>query len=147
MNVVGAQSHTSIQLASILFATDFSTAAAAAIPYAAGLTKRFGAELHMIHVRPLAVIVTLAPPTEWKAAEGAAKIDADRQKQDMLAMSPDIQPHVLVEEGILWSRLESTIEANEIGVIVIGTHGRNGTLNRSVVHPLKKSFEPQHALF
>jgi nucleotide-binding universal stress UspA family protein len=40
---------TRIQLQNILFLTDFSPAADAAIPYAKEVTKRFGAKLFALH--------------------------------------------------------------------------------------------------
>jgi Universal stress protein family len=52
MNVIDAS--TRVQLKKILFATDFSRAAAAAIPYAAALTRNYGATLYVVHVRPAA---------------------------------------------------------------------------------------------
>jgi len=40
---------TRIQLNNILFATDLSPTATAALPYAASLAKRFGANLFALH--------------------------------------------------------------------------------------------------
>jgi hypothetical protein len=49
------ETRTRIQLQNILFLTDFSPAANAAIPYATEVTKRFGAKLHALHMRTPAI--------------------------------------------------------------------------------------------
>ena len=48
-----ANIETWIQLKNILYATDFSATANAAAPYAAELTKHYGARLYALHVRPI----------------------------------------------------------------------------------------------
>jgi nucleotide-binding universal stress UspA family protein len=116
---------TRIELNRILFATDFSPAAGAAIPYAAALTKRYGAKLYVVHVRP-AVEWVFTPVAGWQVLEQASKIDMARAKREILAFFPDSQPEVLLTEGTVWRALRSIISANEIDLIVIGTRGRSG---------------------
>lgn len=43
---------TRIELKNVLFATDLSDAASAAIPYAKEIAKRYEAHLFVLHVRP-----------------------------------------------------------------------------------------------
>ena len=43
-----------IGIKNVLFPTDFSSAADAAIPYATEIVRRFGAKLYALHVRPTA---------------------------------------------------------------------------------------------
>lgn len=49
---------TRIQLRNILFATDFSAAARAALPWAASLAQHYGSRLYAVHVCPS----TFSPP-------------------------------------------------------------------------------------
>jgi nucleotide-binding universal stress UspA family protein len=49
MKAVAVQSR--IQLRNIVFATDFSDAATAALPFAAEIAQRFGAKLFAMHVK------------------------------------------------------------------------------------------------
>jgi nucleotide-binding universal stress UspA family protein len=123
MTIVDAR--TRIQLQNILFATDFSAAAQAAIPYAAGLAKHFGAALCVVHVRPVATGPLMAPGTEHGAAR-AARIDAERQTKRILASFPETRPEVLIEEGDVWSRIEDVIASRDIDLVVTGTRGRAG---------------------
>ncbi len=66
------------------------------------------------------------PPGPWQGIEEAAKIDAEREKQKILASFLEIRPQVLIKRGELWSNLAAVIEANEIDLVVIGTSGRSG---------------------
>ena len=116
---------TRIQLKNILYATDFSPTANAAAPYAAELTKHYGAKLYALHVRPQAVN-PMAPPESWKSLEEAAEIEAERATRKLVDTFAEIQLRVLINEGDLWSNLAAAIEENNIDLIVVGTRGRSG---------------------
>jgi nucleotide-binding universal stress UspA family protein len=114
-----------IQLNNILFLTDFSPAADAAIPYAADLAKRFGANLYALHVQT-PIINPMTEPATWAALEKAAEAETKMQRETLLKSFPDLQPKVLIQEGGLWSTLLSVVEENKIDLIVLGTRGRSG---------------------
>jgi len=116
---------TRIELKNVLFATDFSSAAGVAIPYAAALVKRYGAKLHILHVRP-AVVNPMAPPATWPALEKAATMEADQQRRELRTRFAGIEPEILIKEGDLWSNLAAEIEQRNIDLVVIGTRGRSG---------------------
>ena len=116
---------TPIQLKNVLFATDFSPAANSAAAYAAEMSKHYGAKLFALHVRP-PVVNPMTPPAGWKAAEQAANIEEEQQRQELLRMFPGIRPEILILEGDLWSILNDIVEADKIDLIVIGTRGRGG---------------------
>jgi nucleotide-binding universal stress UspA family protein len=88
MNAVATK--TRIALKNILFATDFSPAAEAALPYAIGLAKQYGAKIHGLHVRFPATYPIVGPealPVVLEAAEEQAKFEA-QQMHEMLAGVP-----------------------------------------------------------
>jgi len=114
-----------IQLKNILFATDFSPASNAAVPYAAELAKRYGAKIHALHVRP-PVVNPMTPLRSWRAVQWAAKIEAEQQTRELVKSFAGIQPEILIEEGDLWSNLARAIQEKKIDLIVIGTRGRSG---------------------
>ena len=114
-----------IQLKNILFATDFSPASNAGVPYAAELAKRYGAQIHALHVRP-PVVNPMTPPRSWKAAEEAAKLEAEQQTRELVKSFAGLQPEILIEEGDLWSNLAKAIQEKKIDLIVMGTRGRSG---------------------
>jgi len=116
---------TRISLKNILYATDFSPAAEAALPYAIGLARRYGAKVHALHVRLPATYPIVGPeamPQVIEAAEEQAKLEA-RQLHEMLAVVPH---EVSVCEGEIWPLVSDLAEKQKIDLIVIGTSGRTG---------------------
>jgi len=116
---------TLIQVNNILFLTDFSPAADAAIPYAADVAKRFGARLYALHVQT-PIINPMAEPATWAALQEAAEAETKKQRETLLKSFPGLQPEVLIQEGGLESALLSVVEKNKIDLIVLGTRGRSG---------------------
>jgi nucleotide-binding universal stress UspA family protein len=115
-----------IEIKNVLFPTDFSPAANTAIPYVVEIVRRFGAQLHALHVRP-PVINPMTEPATWPLLEKAAKAEADAQRHSLIAAFPGIKPDVIIEEGDFWQILKSAIEEQKIDLIVLGTRGRSGT--------------------
>jgi len=125
MNATGTKIQARISLKNILYATDFSEAAAAALPYVRGLSKQYEAAVHAVHVRPPATYPIVGPemmPQVIEAAEELARQDA-QQLHEMLAGIPH---DVSVSEGALWPTLIETVSEKNIDLIVIGTRGRTG---------------------
>ena len=123
MNAVATK--TRIALKNILFATDFSPAAEAALPYAIGLAKQYGAKVHGLHVRYPATYPIVGPeamPQVLEAAEELAKCEA-KQLHEMLESVPH---EVTVAEGELWPILSEIVNQQRTDLIVMGTHGRTG---------------------
>jgi nucleotide-binding universal stress UspA family protein len=116
---------TRIQLQNILFLTDFSPAADAAIPYAAEMAKRFGAKLFALHMCT-PVINPMTEPAYWTTLERAAHAQATRQRETLRKSFPGLEPHVLIEDGDLYATVLDVIEKNKIDLIVLGTSGRSG---------------------
>jgi nucleotide-binding universal stress UspA family protein len=123
MNAVATKAR--IALKNIVFATDFSPAAEGALPYAIGLAKQYGANVHGLHVRFPATYPIVGPeamPQILEAAEEQAKFEA-KQMHDMLEGLPH---EVTVAEGDLWPILNEIVEKQKTDLIVMGTHGRTG---------------------
>jgi nucleotide-binding universal stress UspA family protein len=114
-----------ISLRNIIFATDFSPAAEAALPYAIGLAQRYGGKVHGLHVRFPATYPVVGPeamPQVMQAAEEQAKIES-QQLHQMLAGVPH---EVSVGEGEVWPMLSEIAREKKADLIVMGTHGRTG---------------------
>jgi len=114
-----------VRVKNILFPTDLSPAGLAACPYAAEIAKRFGAKLYTLHVTT-PVVNPLAEPATWAILEKSAEAEAEKERKILLDSFPGIEPEVLIEEGGLWTILESTLEKYKIDLIVLGTRGRSG---------------------
>ena len=116
---------TRVQFRNVVFATDFSPAADAAIPYAAEIAKRFGAKVYALHVRP-PIVNPMTPPETWVALEEAAEAQEREWRMTLRSAFPGVETAVLIEEGPLWSTLARVIEKERIDLIVTGTRGRSG---------------------
>lgn len=123
MKPIEAPTRVSVQ--NVLFLTDFSPASTAAIPYASEITKRFGAKLFVLHMRP-PIINPMTRPAGWATLEHAAKAEAKAETDELLASFPGLRPEVTISEGNFWEVLQSTIEAHKVDLIVMGTRGRSG---------------------
>ena len=123
MRTIGAPPR--IQLKNILFTTDFSPAAAAALPYAGELAKHYGAKLYALHVRT-PVINPMTPPAGWPALEKAAEAEERERRETLRNAIPGIEPTVLIEDGDLWTNVKSVVDKKSIGLIVMGTRGLTG---------------------
>jgi nucleotide-binding universal stress UspA family protein len=116
---------TRISLKNILYATDFSPAAEAALPYVKGLSKQYEAKVHAVHVRLPATYPIVGPemlPQYIEAAEEQAKFEA----QELHEMLANVPHKVSVTEGDLWPTLSYMVWQQNIDLIVIGTKGRTG---------------------
>jgi hypothetical protein len=94
MNATGTA--TRVSLKNILYCTDFSSSAEAAIPYVKGLAERSGGTVHALHVRSLAPYPIVGPeayPAIIEAAEQQAKLDADQLEQTFQGL-----PHKVYKE-------------------------------------------------
>ena len=61
MKLLEVSSHSGISRKNILLATDFSEASAAALPYAAAIGRRYGSQLHVVHMLSPAYIIPSVP--------------------------------------------------------------------------------------
>jgi nucleotide-binding universal stress UspA family protein len=120
-----ATARTEVRFRNILFATDFSPAAAQAIPYVKKIAKHYDADLVTLHVRPLVVnpMTELGP---WPTDVEAVKAENQQHREELLRAFEGIRTLVLIEEGDIQSRLNAAIERNNTDLVVIGTRGRTG---------------------
>jgi nucleotide-binding universal stress UspA family protein len=129
MNVV--DNKTRISIKNILYATDFSPAAGAALPYVLGLAQRYGARVHALHVRhpsPFPIAGPEAMVQIMETLDEQAKLDCESM-QEMLAGVPH---EVLSTEGDIWPNIAEKLDESNIDLIIIGTRGRTG-IGRAVL--------------
>jgi nucleotide-binding universal stress UspA family protein len=115
-----------IALKNILFATDFSQCSNAALPYALSVARRYGATLHAAYVMPTDADLLFMSPENWTAV---AEEEDKRIQGCIEQLEHQLQglPHdVLTPRGKVSDALVQIIEAREIDLLVLGTHGRTG---------------------
>lgn len=129
MKTMQVSSHAGISLRNILFATDFSEASEAALPYAAAISRRYDGQLHVAHILSPASYIAASEPSIAVTIESlheAASNDARRHMATLAAHLKSLPHHTYVREGEMWESLANIIRIREIDLLVIGTHGRTG---------------------
>jgi nucleotide-binding universal stress UspA family protein len=118
-----------IAVKNVLFATDFSETAEAALPYAMAICRRFGSTLHSVHVLSETSTLFMTGGVDYVSASTIyedAYTDA-KERLDQMALRLDgILHRNHVRHGLLWKNLAAVIAENKIDLIVVGTHGRTG---------------------
>jgi nucleotide-binding universal stress UspA family protein len=111
----------------ILFATDFSPASEAALPYAFSLAGHYGSKLYLAHVISLDY-PDFPPPEERAAKLQQAREFTERELKRLLEASRQkgISCQPLIGEGGIWNVLSDMIHENSIDLVIVGTHGRRG---------------------
>jgi nucleotide-binding universal stress UspA family protein len=109
MNTAGAK--TRIAFKNILFATDFSYLADAALPYVLETAKLYGSKVYAVHVRRRGAT--------WDRPEQAAVTSLQERLKDFPS-------EVLVEDGEVQPTLLRTMVEKDIDLTVVSTHGRTG---------------------
>lgn len=120
-----AQAKTRIALKNILFATDFSAAANAAVPFATQIARRYGAKVYGVHVNTFNDYTAIAPDA-WPAMAEAAEKEAQDDAQLLNEQLRGIDHEAIISRGNVWEAISTLIKEKEIDLIVLGTRGRTG---------------------
>jgi nucleotide-binding universal stress UspA family protein len=116
-----------IKLERILVPTDFSDCANRAVAYASELAKRFGAELHLLHVvqPPVAAYAYAAPlPEDVLHPEVPAEKELEALEVPNVGQISRIERSI--RTGTPFVDIVRYAKENDVDLIVIGTHGRTG---------------------
>ena len=116
-----------LTLRNILMAADFSGCSARALNYALGTAARYGATLHLFHcIDPTSYNIG-APDAVQTACEAAWR-DMQRLESDLPSrdQAKNVNVKLRVEAGELANILPEMVRDLDLGLIVVGTHGRTG---------------------
>jgi nucleotide-binding universal stress UspA family protein len=129
MPVAEKQTTTRISLKNVLFATDFSGFAQAALPYAVAISRHYGSTLHVVHVIPdfnILVHPQAVDPITFQSAYEAQQHAVLKQMRALVSDLQSIEYHTYVRHGDVWDSLSEIISQQHIDLLVLGTHGRTG---------------------
>lgn len=128
MKLLEEKLNTAVSLQSILFATDFSQASEAALPFVAAMSLRYGGMVHVAHVLPEFNVVR--PSAIDPAIIGSIYEDADsdtQEKMQQLSLRFEGFPHhTYIRHGKVGKVLSDIIRERKVDLLVAGTHGRTG---------------------
>jgi nucleotide-binding universal stress UspA family protein len=112
----------------VLFATDFSEASEAALPYVAAFSSCLGSHIHLTHVLP--DVTFLRPGAPDPAAIGSIYEDAHSGTQEKMRRLErrlrDYPHHSYVRHGEIPPVVSELVRELEIDLVIAGTHGRTG---------------------
>jgi nucleotide-binding universal stress UspA family protein len=114
-----------IALKDILYATDFSPSAIAALPYVRGIAKRYGSTVHVLHVREPMSYAFFTPDMVPNVMEMEERLEKE-QTEEIHRLFKGIPHDVVFENRSLLVVLEELFAANSMDLVVIGTRGRTG---------------------
>ena len=116
-----------IRMQRILFATNFTEASAAALPYAAALARAFAAEICVLHVIPAERYEHLRQD-HLEDALREMKQEAASRIRGLLSESrfSDIPFRVTIDHGEVLTVVAAFAVREDADLIVAGSHGRHG---------------------
>ena len=116
-----------VTVRNILLATDFSECSVRALDYAVGIANRYESQLYLFHCIDRAPYSLADPDVVWKTRDDVRcqlenlVLDLHRQGRGR-----NIEIKVVVEVGEVSSFLSHAVKDLDLGLIVVGTHGRSG---------------------
>ncbi len=135
-----------MEIKKILWPTDFSDNANAALPYVLSLTKQYGAEIYLLYVAQ-----DMADYRNWYGELTPSHIEklheweiphAEKKMNEVCRQELDGCPlfHKLVVVGDPAQKILETAQNENVDVVVMATHGRKGQFDfGSVTEKVVKS--------
>ena len=125
----GPRSSKSTRFRRILWPTDFSPTAKAALPYALDLAADHEAQLVLLHVNPVtSMYVPEVSGAVWMDIRRKARLAAaqDLRRLADMVKGRGIRRHTLVAEGVPFDQILRVAKKLKCDLIVLATHGRTG---------------------
>lgn len=125
-----------VKLQRILVATDFSAGALGALEFATSLAQRFQSKIFLVHAIPSGVLRYVAP-AGLEDATRQAKNFAAEEMQRLVTKAGNanlVQQEILCGEEV-WPMLQQFAAAQDVDLIVLGTHGRTAA-NKRLLGPV-----------
>ncbi|MGO9642125.1 MAG: universal stress protein [Candidatus Acidiferrales bacterium] len=121
-----------VALRNILYLTDFSEASETALPFAVSIARAYESKVVALHI---VTPTTYSPGLVYVTPEGAADaaaaaeelLNAEMQRVDS-QLSGLVHETIMIRELSVWPAVERAIAEHGIDFIVLGTHGRTGTM-------------------
>lgn len=118
----------SLELRSILIASDFSPASEKALRHALAIAHNFDAELNLLHVVPPSLELAIGGPDGIGQAISLSLRIAGGIERKLLCSGAlgSLRYRSIVRAGNIWNELLQVIRQESIDLVVVGTHARRG---------------------
>ena len=116
-----------LDLQSVLLATDLSPASVKPLHHALAIARHYGAKLYIAHVVSAAPYLMAGPEALELGCQGACR-DVQQLRGDLRrdGSLDGLDHEFIVQRGCVWDELQTIILQKQIGLVVVGTHGRRG---------------------
>jgi nucleotide-binding universal stress UspA family protein len=116
-----------LRLKSVLLATDLSPASVKPLHHALAIARHYGARLYIAHVVSAAPYLMAGPEALELGCQGACR-DVQQLQSDLRrdGSLDGLDHEFIVQRGCVWDELQTIILQKQIGLVVVGTHGRRG---------------------
>lgn len=120
-----------IKIKKVLVSTDFSAAAASAIPYAVSLAQEYEGEVHIVHVVEDSLyyaqfVYEGAPFDPTVLIEGLVE-DRKKKLTEVLKDIPkNVKCRTHLRRGVVATEIMAAAKETDADLVVIATHGRTG---------------------
>jgi nucleotide-binding universal stress UspA family protein len=115
-----------ITLNNILYLTDFSEPAEAALPFAAAIAREYGSKIYTCHIILPNVYACMAPEFGDVVIPGLEQA-AEARMHKVDSRLTGLPHETIIERGSqVWAALQPVVQKNDIDLVVLGTHGRTG---------------------
>ena len=117
-----------LELKSVLLATDLSPASAKPLNHALGIARHYGAKLYIAYVLPAAPYLMAGSEALRLGGESAEEEMQELHRELLKQGSLDGLNHEMMVRcgSSISEELQAIISEKEIGLVVLGTHGRCG---------------------
>ncbi len=120
-----------VEFRKILFPVDLSAVSTKVVDYAVSMARRFNAELHLVYVvRAFEAFgeIDYSPSTQYEASLADLNEAATTRLREFVEKNLSDYPTVKwsVVNGHTAREILKYIDANDISLVVMGTHGRRG---------------------
>ena len=116
---------THISLKNILYATDFSETAEAALPYVSAIATKYASKVFAVYVKP-PDSYSMVPPEGWLAYSQSSEGQITKEAASLDERLGGIPHEILIGEGDTWTLVSKVVREHDIDLLVMGTHGRTG---------------------
>ena len=125
--MTSAASALDVELKSILLSTDLSSASVKPLHHALAIARHYRAKLYIAHVVSAAPYLMAGPEALELGCQGASR-DVKRLQNELWDNGAlnGIDHEFIVQSGCVWDELQTIILQKQIGLAVVGTHGRRG---------------------